>query len=282
MDQLRDSLGALIPSKTFYSGRRQLSLQDGACPPSLPRRDGVVAGSTCDDIALPRIILTRNKTQALPDHFSKTPSLNISSQRSSPFRRPETPGSPSPLRAATPTSSPLKASQPTLRFSSSTSSTPGRTASDSLTPRAAPQQATADDMLGSPRNQRASVASTASHASAVAQGNALSQLQPAQVRQIREGFQILDRDSTGSVNREDVADMLNQLGTDRTSCQRVFNMLTSNGRTTIYLSRCISLLPALRATEHHTRDFPKHHRYEPRLAFPELRTAVCVLSLRQR
>lgn len=67
-------------------------------------------------------------------------------------------------------------------------------------------------MFGSPRNQRASVGSTASHASAVAQGNALSQLQPAQVRQIREGFQIMDRDSDGSVNREDVADMLNQLG----------------------------------------------------------------------
>ncbi|KAK5654131.1 hypothetical protein OQA88_7562 [Cercophora sp. LCS_1] len=43
-------------------------------------------------------------------------------------------------------------------------------------------------------------------------GNALSQLQPAQVRTLREGFQILDRDSDGAVNREDVADMLNQLG----------------------------------------------------------------------
>ena len=44
-------------------------------------------------------------------------------------------------------------------------------------------------------------------------GNALSQLQPSQMRMIREGFQILDRDSDGSVNRDDVADMLNQLGT---------------------------------------------------------------------
>jgi len=43
-------------------------------------------------------------------------------------------------------------------------------------------------------------------------GNALSQLQPAQVRTLREGFQILDRDSDGTVGREDVADMLNQLG----------------------------------------------------------------------
>lgn len=43
-------------------------------------------------------------------------------------------------------------------------------------------------------------------------GNALSQLQPIQVRALRDGFQILDRDSDGIVNREDVADMLTQLG----------------------------------------------------------------------
>ncbi|KAJ4416125.1 hypothetical protein N0V85_002418 [Neurospora sp. IMI 360204] len=43
-------------------------------------------------------------------------------------------------------------------------------------------------------------------------GNAMSQLQPSQVRTLREGFQILDRDSDGVVVREDVIDMLNQLG----------------------------------------------------------------------
>jgi Ca2+-binding EF-hand superfamily protein len=42
--------------------------------------------------------------------------------------------------------------------------------------------------------------------------NSLSKLQPAQVRELREGFQILDRDSDGHVGREDVADMLTQLG----------------------------------------------------------------------
>ena len=44
------------------------------------------------------------------------------------------------------------------------------------------------------------------------ENNALSKLQPAQVRELREGFQILDRDSDGQVGREDVADMLAQLG----------------------------------------------------------------------
>jgi Ca2+-binding EF-hand superfamily protein len=42
--------------------------------------------------------------------------------------------------------------------------------------------------------------------------NAVSKLQPAQVRELREGFQILDRDSDGVVAKDDVADMLAQLG----------------------------------------------------------------------
>lgn len=54
-------------------------------------------------------------------------------------------------------------------------------------------------------------------------GNALSQLQPAQVRTLREGFQILDRDSDGVVNREDVADMLNQLGRLISTLARALN-----------------------------------------------------------
>lgn len=45
-----------------------------------------------------------------------------------------------------------------------------------------------------------------------AAGNAVSQLPVSQVRTLREGFQILDRDSDGVVNRDDVADMLTQLG----------------------------------------------------------------------
>ncbi|RWA12796.1 hypothetical protein EKO27_g2347 [Xylaria grammica] len=46
----------------------------------------------------------------------------------------------------------------------------------------------------------------------IGHSNALSQLQPAQVRVLRDSFQIMDRDSDGVVNREDVVDMLTQLG----------------------------------------------------------------------
>lgn len=45
-------------------------------------------------------------------------------------------------------------------------------------------------------------------------GDALAKLPPAQVREMREAFQILDRDNDGTVNREDVVDMLTNLGQD--------------------------------------------------------------------
>lgn len=43
-------------------------------------------------------------------------------------------------------------------------------------------------------------------------GDALARLPPAQVKEMREGFQILDRDSDGQVTRDDVIDMLTNLG----------------------------------------------------------------------
>ncbi len=42
--------------------------------------------------------------------------------------------------------------------------------------------------------------------------NALSKLSAPQVREMREGFQVLDRDGDGQVGRDDVVDMLNNLG----------------------------------------------------------------------
>ena len=44
-------------------------------------------------------------------------------------------------------------------------------------------------------------------------GDPLSKLPTSQVREMREGFQILDRDNDGLVNRDDVVDMLTNLGT---------------------------------------------------------------------
>ncbi|KAJ1335102.1 myosin regulatory light chain 12 [Microdochium nivale] len=70
--------------------------------------------------------------------------------------------------------------------------------------------------LGSPamisRTTPTAAAPPPSTSSSSSNGNALSQLQPSQVRTLRDGFQILDRNSDGVVTREDVADMLGQLG----------------------------------------------------------------------
>lgn len=46
------------------------------------------------------------------------------------------------------------------------------------------------------------------------QNDAVSRLPPAQVRELRESFQVLDRDNDGTITREDVAEMLISLGLD--------------------------------------------------------------------
>ncbi|KAI5280589.1 hypothetical protein KEM52_004096 [Ascosphaera acerosa] len=44
--------------------------------------------------------------------------------------------------------------------------------------------------------------------------DAVARLPPAQVRELRESFQVLDRDNDGTITREDVAEMLISLGLD--------------------------------------------------------------------
>jgi hypothetical protein len=138
----------------------------------------------------------------MPASYKPSP-LGYGSPRSSPFRRPESPASSSPLRQTTPTTSLSKGQHNNDRSRLASPTTPTK-ASESWAPRA---HASIDEMA-SPEStkHRATVAKSMNY------GNSLSQLQPAQVRTLREGFQILDRDSDGVVNREDVADMLNQLG----------------------------------------------------------------------
>ncbi|KAL2693752.1 hypothetical protein Neosp_000315 [[Neocosmospora] mangrovei] len=120
--------------------------------------------------------------------------------------RPESPASPSPLRHITPTGSPTKAGPfgATSRFARPTTPT---STQPSWTPK--PKTPVADDMPTSPSRIGTSPRTPVSKT--LGNGNALSQLQPTQVRTLRDGFQILDRDCDGVVNREDVADMLSQL-----------------------------------------------------------------------
>ncbi|KAK0646683.1 hypothetical protein B0T16DRAFT_167846 [Cercophora newfieldiana] len=138
-----------------------------------------------------------------PTPYKPSP-LGYGSPRSSPFRRPESPASPTSIRQTTPLTSPSRPGPLTgaPRFSVGPAST---TTTESWTPRGG---SVADE--GHTPQPRSAVRSPAPKP--MGHGNAMSQLQPSQVRTLREGFQILDRDSDGVVNREDVADMLNQLG----------------------------------------------------------------------
>ncbi|KPM35341.1 hypothetical protein AK830_g11218 [Neonectria ditissima] len=147
---------------------------------------------------------------SVPASYKPSPlGYGSSPTRSSPFRRPESPASPSPLRHTTPNGSPTKAGpfgSTTSRFARPTTPTSQTSSQPSWTPKA---RSTHEDMVASPPRMgamRSPVSKSLGH------GSALSQLQPAQVRTLRDGFQILDRDCDGVVNREDVADMLNQLG----------------------------------------------------------------------
>ncbi|XXH05000.1 hypothetical protein Hte_011424 [Hypoxylon texense] len=148
----------------------------------------------------------------MPTGYKPSP-LGYGSPRSSPFRRPESPASPSAPRYTTPTPSPTKvgAVHTPSRFAATVESP--SSSIDSQTPRRYGHP-TGDMLPPQPLASPAHISSSRSPAplQSAAQGNALSQLQPAQVRVLRDGFQILDRDSDGIVNREDVADMLNQLG----------------------------------------------------------------------
>ncbi|KAF7562006.1 hypothetical protein G7046_g2134 [Stylonectria norvegica] len=157
---------------------------------------------------------------SVPTTYKPSPlGYGSSPTRSSPFRRPESPASPSPLRHTTPTGSPTKTgpsafTSTTSRFAQPTTPKPSSTTTattPTMTQRSwtTKAQTKVEDIVPSP--QRPTVTRTPT-SKALGHGSALSQLQPAQVRTLRDGFQILDRDCDGVVNREDVADMLTQLG----------------------------------------------------------------------
>ncbi|KAK4078758.1 uncharacterized protein Triagg1_3089 [Trichoderma aggressivum f. europaeum] len=135
------------------------------------------------------------------------------SVRNSPFRRADPPASPSPLRQTTPTGSPTK----TAATTPSRTSRLARPTTPTATDDDIPETTERDKTPGMTTPTRASPPSWKAGSKLAVGGSlggssALSQLQPTQVRTLRDGFQILDRDCDGIVNREDVADMLGQLG----------------------------------------------------------------------
>lgn len=164
-----------------------------------------------------------DNSQSMPASYKPSP-LSFGSPRASPFRRPESPASPSPLRNSTiapqntftPTTSPTKIMGSASNLDDSL--TPSKSDADNWTPRGlvasitshrSPERSPTRGSESSPQTGQM-LGQSRIHSDT----NAISKLQPGQVRELREGFQILDRDSDGQIGREDVIDMLTQLGTD--------------------------------------------------------------------
>lgn len=157
-------------------------------------------------------LLTR--VQSVPSTFRSSPLGHGGGPvRSSPFRRPHSPASAAPLRQTTPSAPTSRESFSEVRakFMGSPATPPPPPPPEHRTFR---PPATVENGLNAHVPEQRSIPrpmapNTAGH------GSALSQLQPSQVRTMREAFQTLDRDGDGVVTREDVADMLNQLGMTR-------------------------------------------------------------------
>ncbi|KAL1956854.1 hypothetical protein VTO42DRAFT_6702 [Malbranchea cinnamomea] len=138
--------------------------------------------------------------------------LSFGSPRTSPFRRPSVASSPttfvtrpsqpaSPANRGSPVASPSKLSQlHTPEDDDVFSSSPTIRNRQSNSFSAAMASQTSERQI--PTERRA------------VNGDILTKLPPAQLRELREAFQVLDRDNDGLVNKDDVADILLNLGQD--------------------------------------------------------------------
>ncbi|KAL1998046.1 hypothetical protein VTN02DRAFT_137 [Thermoascus thermophilus] len=202
-----------------------------------------------------------------PNSPFKPSPLSFGSTRTSPFRRQSSPNSPSttirqntpgssPGKGHTPVQSPSKLNQsytatvedadedvftsketiPQSRFGEATTSPRGPSASP-----ARPTPSPTRDATASPSRSANSPDSFSSTMGVKPAGptpvenDAMSRLPPAQLREIREAFQVLDRDNDGSVNRDDVADVLKNLGQD-SSASAAAQFFPPGGAQTINLS----------------------------------------------
>ncbi|KAI9893619.1 MAG: hypothetical protein M1814_006415 [Vezdaea aestivalis] len=135
--------------------------------------------------------------------------LSFGSPRS-PFRRPETPTSPSTVRANSPQTSPTRISSTgKSNWSPKTPVTPG-----------AEERRSHQNAVLQPRDSnRAGSSDIGTTGRNFDTTDSLSKLPPAQVRELRDAFQILDRDGDGQVGREDVMEMLTNLGQNADASQ---------------------------------------------------------------
>ncbi|KAL5364733.1 hypothetical protein BJX96DRAFT_157848 [Aspergillus floccosus] len=184
--------------------------------------------------------------------FKPSP-LSFGSPRASPFRRPSTPNSPpSNIRPTTPGSSPSRGYTPVVSPSKLNQSYTIEEDDDTAVNKSrepVPQPRFTKEIPSSPTRG----ANTSDHLPMMGQArgammatssDAAAKLSPAQLREIREAFQVLDRDNDGSVNKDDVADALVNIGQDPSTLSRFFPAGSSQ---TINFPTFLSILSELLA-----------------------------------
>ncbi|KAF7714618.1 Calcium-binding EF-hand domain-containing protein [Penicillium ucsense] len=166
-------------------------------------------------------------TQSSAPTFKPSP-LSFGGPRASPFRRPSTPNSPpnAPRTGGTPGSSPTRGFTPMQspsKLNQIYTAEEDNNAVASQKSEPIPQPKFTRELPSSPTKGARSpthqvpilrsqpiTTSTANGGSA----DAASRLPANQVREIREAFQVLDRDNDGLVSKDDVADVLSNIGQD--------------------------------------------------------------------
>ncbi|KAI9719345.1 MAG: hypothetical protein M1828_006246 [Chrysothrix sp. TS-e1954] len=156
-----------------------------------------------------------------PAHGARTPPSVSSHRRSTPQQQQQQYGSYQSPTATTPSRSSM------LRSESPTPSTPPSAFSRRKSSSNTPRQERLDD------SERDAT-------------NALGRLPPGQLREMRESFQMLDRDNDGFVDLEDVKDMFGQIGEmpSASTLASFFPQGTTNGAMNLstYLNEISSLL----------------------------------------
>ncbi|GFF40571.1 myosin regulatory light chain 1 [Aspergillus udagawae] len=160
--------------------------------------------------------------------------LSFGSPRASPFRRPSTPNSPptqirpstpgtagsSPGRGYTPVQSPSKLNQ-TYTVADDDGSSP-KSSSPIPQPKFTRELPSSPTKGADAPDDSSSIMEAKTASMMAASSDAAAKLAPTQLREIREAFQVLDRDNDGSVNKDDVADVLVNIGQDASIISQFF------------------------------------------------------------
>ncbi|PYH90081.1 calmodulin [Aspergillus ellipticus CBS 707.79] len=158
--------------------------------------------------------------------------LSFGSPRASPFRRPSTPNSPPQGRSSTPGSSPGRGYTP-VQSPSKLKESYTVEEDDAASPKAMSRSPIAQPRFtreappsptrgaNSPETSSSLMEARAANMMA-ATSDAAAKLSPAQLREIREAFQVLDRDNDGLVDKDDVSDVLVNIGQDPSAISKFF------------------------------------------------------------